>query len=75
MIHACCLRVIIVIETYFITLAEREAKDSRRSGMYQSCHFLARLGTQSLKVFGFIRLFDEVRAELVRGISRSLRFL
>ena len=37
--------------------------------------FETRLGTQSLWVFGFIRLFDEVRAELVRVISRSLRFL
>ena len=37
--------------------------------------FGTRLGTQSLKVFGFIRLFDEVRVELVRDSSRSLRFL
>ena len=59
----------------FITSAEREVKDSRRSGMYQSYHFLTRLGMQSLYVFGFFRLFDEVRAELVRDISRSLRFL
>ena len=57
------------------TSAEREVKDSRRSGMYQSCNFLTRLGKQSLQVFGSIRLFDEVRAELVRDISRSLRFL
>ena len=33
---------------YIVTLAEREVKDSRRSGMYQSWLFLARLGTQSL---------------------------
>ena len=58
-----------------ITSAEREVKDSRRSGMYQSCNFLTRLGKQSLLVFGSIRLFDEVRAQLVRDISRSLRFL
>ena len=32
-----------------ITSAEREVKDSRRSRMYQSCHFLTRLGTQSLE--------------------------
>ena len=57
------------------TSAEREVKDSRRSAMYQSCLSLTRLGLQSLYVFGFIRLFDEVRAELVRDISRSLRFL
>ena len=68
------------IENYFfivliITSAEREVKDSRRSAMYQSCLSLTRLGAQSLYVFGFIRLFDEVRAELVRYISRSLRFL
>ena len=66
-----------VMQDYFVTRvlftsAEREVKDSRRSGMYQSCHFLTRLGKQSLKVFGSIRLFDEVRAELVQDISRSL---
>ena len=32
----------------FFTSAEREVKDSRRSGMYQSCNFLTRLGKQSL---------------------------
>ena len=47
----------------------------RNAGMYQNCHFLARLGKQSLYVFGSIRLFDEVRAELVRDISRSPLFL
>ena len=31
-----------------ITSAEREVKDSRRSGMYQSYNFLTRLGMQSL---------------------------
>ena len=31
-----------------ITSAEREVKDSQRSGMYQSYHFLTRLATQSL---------------------------
>ena len=31
-----------------ITSAEREVKDSRRSGMYQSCNFLTRFGKQSL---------------------------
>ena len=30
------------------TSAEREVKDSRRSGMYQSCNFFTRLGKQSL---------------------------
>ena len=67
-VHIFCLNT-------FITSAEREVKDSRRSGMYQSYNFLTRLGKQSLQVFGSIRLFDEVRAELVRDISRSLRFL
>ena len=43
-----------------ITSAEREGQDSRRSGMYHSYNFLPRLGMQSLYVFGFIRLFDEV---------------
>ena len=32
----------------FITSAEREVKDSRRSGMFQSYHFSTRLGMQSL---------------------------
>ena len=59
-----------VTQDYFVTRvlftsAEHEVKDSRRSGMYQSCHFLTRLGKRSLQVFGSIRLFDEVRAELV----------
>ena len=36
------------INVFFITSAEREVKDSRRSGMYQSCNFLTRLGKQSL---------------------------
>ena len=31
-----------------ITTAEREVKDSRRSGMYQSYNFLTRLGMLSL---------------------------
>ena len=31
-----------------ITSAEREVKDSRRSGMYQSYHFVTRLDVQSL---------------------------
>ena len=34
--------------SFLITSAEREVKDSRRSGMYQSYHFLTRLGMQSL---------------------------
>ena len=32
-------------------------------------------GRKVCRVFGFIRLFDEVRADLVRDISRSLRLL
>ena len=60
---------------FLFTSAEREVKDSRRLGMYQNYHFLTRLGMQSLKVFGSIRLFNEVRAGLVRDSSRSLRFL
>ena len=31
-----------------------------------------RLGMQSLLVFSFIQLFDEVRAKLVRDVLRSL---
>ena len=45
---------------------EREVKDLRRSRMYQCCNFLTRLGKQSLQVFGYIWLFDEMRAEFVR---------
>ena len=39
-----------LLGNYFtiITSAEREVKDSRRSGMYQSYNFLTRLGKQSL---------------------------
>jgi len=37
-----------LIHATIITSAEREVKDSRRSGMYQSYHFLTRLGMQSL---------------------------
>ena len=58
---------------YFITWAERQVKDSRRSGMSQSSFFETRLGTQSSWVFSLSWLFDEVRAEFARDISRSLR--
>ena len=37
-----------ILSLILITSAEREVKDSRRSGMYQSCNFLTRLGKQSL---------------------------
>ena len=37
----------------FITSAEREVKDLRCSGMYQSCHFLTRLGMQKSVGFRF----------------------
>ena len=36
------------VRFWVITSAEREVKDSRRSGMYQSYNFLTRLGKQSL---------------------------
>ena len=39
---------IAAIAEVFFTSAEREVKDSRRSGMYQSCNFLTRLGMQRL---------------------------
>ena len=38
----CCLKPVI------ITSAEREVKDSRRSGKYQSYNFSPRMGMQSL---------------------------
>ena len=37
--------------------------------------FFDKIGHAKSVGFGFIRLFDEVTAELVRDISRSLRFL
>ena len=39
---------VVIIDCVIITSAEREVKDSRRSGMYQSCNFLTRLDKQSL---------------------------
>ena len=57
------------------TSAQREVKNSRRTGMSQSCFFGDEIGhTKSLR-FGCIRLFDEVISELVRDISRSVPFL
>ena len=49
----------------FITSVECKVKHSQRSGMSQSFFLGTRLGMQSLQVFGFIRLFDKVSAELV----------
>ena len=63
------------IMSCFITSAERKVKDSRGSGMYQSRPFWDKIGHAKFVGFRFIWLFDEVRAELVRDISRSLRFL
>ena len=37
--------------------------------------FFDKIGQAKSVGFRFIRLFDEVRAELIRDISRSLRFL
>ena len=54
---------------FFITWAKRQVKDSPRSGMSQSC-----LNEKSVS-FGLSRLFDEVRTDLVRDISRSLPVL
>ena len=39
--------VVVIVDVIF-TSAEREVKDSRRSGMCQSYNFLTRLGKQSL---------------------------
>ena len=50
-------------------------KDSRGSGMYESRPFWDKIGHAKFVGFRFFWLFDEVRAELVRDISRSLRFL
>ena len=38
----------ILLPCDIITSAEREVKVSQRSGMYQSCNFLTRLGKQTL---------------------------
>ena len=62
-----------------ITSAERKVKDSRREGMYQSWHFWNKIGHAQSVGFrfylaslrgrlGFIRLFDEVKVEIVRDI-------
>ena len=59
-----------LIRFYFGGARRKRIRDAQESWL-----FLTRLGTQSLLVFGFIRPFDEVRAELVRDISRSRRFL
>ena len=58
-----------------ITWAERQVKDLLRSGMCQSNLLRTRLGTQSPWVLGSSRLCYEVRTELVRDISKSLRVL
>ena len=63
------------IMSCFITSAERKVKDSRDSGMYESRPFWDKIGHAKFVGFRFFWLFDEVRAELVRDISRSLRFL
>ena len=63
------------IMSCFITSAERKVKDSRGSGMYESRPFWDKIGHAKFVGFRFFWLFDEVRAELVRDISRSLRFL
>ena len=63
------------IMSCFITSAERKVKDSRSSGMYESRPFWDKIGHSKFVGFRFFWLFDEVRAELVRDISRSLRFL
>ena len=46
---------------------------SRRSGMFQSCFFWDKVGDE--KSVSLRSESDEVRAELLRGISRSLRVL
>ena len=62
-----------------ITSAERKGKDSWREGMYQSWHFWNKIGHAQSVGFrfylaslrgrlGFIRLFDEVKVEIVRDI-------
>ena len=56
----------------FFTSAEGEVNATLRN--VSKLSFLGQ-DWASLWVFGFIRLFDEVRAELVRDISRLLRFL
>ena len=49
----------------FITSVEREVKDSRRSGITQSCFICDKIEHSKSVGFRFIRLFDEVRTELV----------
>ena len=52
-----------------------EVKDSRRSGMSQSWYFGDKIGHAKSVGFRFYSAIDEGRAELVRDISRSFRFL
>ena len=47
------LRPINFFSTPLITSAEREVKDSRRSGMYQSCHFFDKIGQAKSVGFRF----------------------
>ena len=56
----------------FITSAERKVKNSCHPGMSQSCFFGDKIGHPK---FVGCRLLNEVRAELIRDISSSRRFL
>ena len=47
----------------FITSAEHEVKDSRRSGMYQSSLFLTTLGTQVCRFSDLFGYLTKLRAE------------
>ena len=56
-----------------ITSARREVKDSRRSGMSQSCFFWDEIGqAKSVDIRSESAKVDEVRTELLRDITRSL---
>ena len=59
-----------------ITSAGREVKHSRCSGKSQSCFFCDKIrDAKSVGFWFYLAISDEVRTELVRDSSRSLRFL
>ena len=68
------------MQFHFLLLSSLYKNKARSKGFatlrnVSKLQFLDKIGQTKSVVFGFIRLFDEVRAELVRDISRSLRFL
>ena len=55
------------------TSAEREVKESRRSGMYQSCFFGTGLGKQSLQILGLILEITSISLDLFFNLLEKER--